>query len=151
MKSVMFAVAVLFALIAFADGPQQPPKSDTQLLDTHPDPFGARPGSFHFLTNEQSNADAAQLKLALAALERLESSATKLDPRTRDQFTSDLKTLRALATSFQERRTAPAGETAAQVEQRLNAAKGQFMCGACHGHGMMHGGGMRGPMGGRNQ
>ncbi len=146
----MFAVAVLFALIAFADGPQQVQKAEAQVLDTHPDQFGARPGSFHFVTNEQSNVDAAQLKQAVAALDRLESSAAKLDPRMREQFVADLKTLRAVTDAFQERRTKPAGDTAAQVEQRLNAAKGQFMCGACHGHGMMHGGGM-GFMGGRNQ
>ncbi len=147
MKVTVFAVAV-FLLSAFAMGaPQQSPKVDVPNLPTEKNQFGGRPGSFHFVTNEQTMADATQLQEAFAALDRLDSNIARLDPKVRDQYSKDMKTLRGFALAVHKQRSASAGTTASEVEQRLNEAKGTSMCGACHGHGMMHGRGMGGPMG----
>ena len=153
MKSVMFAVAVLLFATVVAGSPQQSPKIEVPVLPTEVNQFGGRPGTFHFVTNEQAMADAAQLKAAFAALDRLDAATAKLAPATQERFAGDLKTIRALALTVNERRTGTAGKTAAEVEQVLNESKGNFRCGACHGPGMMHGGGMgmHGRMGMRNE
>ena len=140
MRPVMFAVAVLLTVGIATGAPQQSPKIDVPTLPTARDQFGGRPGSFHFVTNEQSMADAAQLQRAFAALDRLDAGVTRLDPAQREQFSMDLATLRSFALSAHMQRTTSAGETASEVEEHLDKAKGKFMCGACHGHGMMRGG-----------
>jgi hypothetical protein len=149
----MFAVAVLFFAGLVAGSPQQSPKIDVPVLPTEVNQFGGRPGTFHFVTNEQTMADAAQLKAAFAALDRMDAATAELAPVTRERFTADLKIVRAMALTVNERRTGSAGKTAAEVEQILNESKGNFRCGACHGHGMMHGGGMgmQGRMGMQNE
>jgi hypothetical protein len=143
-------VAVLFSLVllAFAANPQSP-KVEVPTLLTDRDQFGGRPGTFHFVTNEQTMSDAATLKQAFAALDRLDASVATLDKNTRVNLSADLQVLRQFTTDVHSRRSGSAGKTAGQIEVRLNEAKGKFMCGACHGHGMMHGGGMgmgMGPM-----
>lgn len=151
MKSVMFAVAVLLTVGIATGAPKQSPKIDVSTLPTERDQFGGRPGSFHFVTNEQSMADAAQLQRAFAALDRMDAGVAKLDPAKREQFSKDLETLRGFALSAHMQRTSTAGESASEVEDRLNQAKGKFMCGACHGHGMMHGGMQMRGMGRRDE
>ena len=143
MKSVMFAVAVLLTAAIATGAPQQSPKIDVPTLPTERDQFGGRPGSFHFVTNEQAMADAVQLQLVFAALDRIDARISKLDPAMRDEFSSDMETLRGFALSCHMQRRTAAGATASDVEDRLNEAKGKFMCGACHGRGMIHGGGMQ--------
>ena len=145
MKPAMFAVAV-FLIVGIAVGsPRQSPKIEVPSLKVELDQFGGRPGSFYFVTNEQTMSDAVQLKESFAAMDRLEAFAASTASRNQPQLQQDLKTVRSFLLSVLERRNRPAGETAAGVEQRLNDAKGQYMCGACHGHGMMGGRG-RDPM-----
>lgn len=141
-------IAVLFSLVflAFAANPQSP-KVEVPTLPTAKDQFGGRPGTFHFVTNEQTMADAASLKQAFAALDHLDAALASLDKKTRDNLAPDVQALRQFATDVHASRSTSAGKTAAETEVRLNEAKGKFMCGACHGHGMMHGRGMgMGPM-----
>lgn len=149
-STIVSALVFVFAIIAVAVT-QQSPKFDIPVLPTQKNEFGGRPGTFHFVTNEQTMADAAQLQQTFAALDRLETNISALDASTRARLQPELKTLRAFATSAYDRRASSAGPVASEVEQRLNDSKGRFMCGACHGHGMMHGGSMhmRGPGPGR--
>ncbi len=90
-------------------------------------------------------ADAEALKKAFESLDSLEKQAAQLEPKSREGMLAEVRMLRTFASGVHARSTGSAGESAAEVEQRLNAAKGKFMCGACHGHGMgmMH----RGEMG----
>jgi hypothetical protein len=139
--------AVLFSLVLFVfAADSRSPQIDVPKLSTELDRFGARPGTFHFVTNEQTMADAAELKQVFAALDRIDQSVASLDKATRERLLPDLQTVRTFANNVNAHRTSSAGPTAAQAEQRLNDAKGNYMCGACHGHGMMHGhmGGMQG-------
>ncbi len=139
MKLSVIVLAVFsLVLLAFAANPQSP-KFDVPTLPTEKDQFGGRPGTFHFVTNEQAMADAASLKQAFAALDHLDASLAAFDSKTRDSLAPDLQTLRQFATDVHARRSTSAGKTAAEIEARLNGAKGKFMCGACHGHAMMHG------------
>lgn len=117
-------------------------KVEIPKLSTEPDEFGARPGTFHFVTNEQTMANMAELQKTYAALESLEVTASKLDPAARLKMASDLKQLRAFVDQVHAQSQGNAGKMAGEVEERLNAAKGKAHCGACHGHGMgrmMHG------------
>jgi hypothetical protein len=140
MKSAVLVLSVLFliALIGFA-APQQSPRIEVPQLPTERDQFGGRPGSFHFVTNEQTMADAAEMKDAFAALDRLDSNIATLQAKDRDRFANDAKLLRTFATNVHNGRHTSAGETASEIEARLNASKGKFMCGACHGPGGMRG------------
>lgn len=149
MRSALITLAVVsLVLLAFAANPASP-NVQVPTLPTERDQFGGRPGTFHFETNEQTMADATSLKQAFAALDHLDVTLASLDKKTRDSVAPDVQVLRQFATDIHARRSASAGKTAAETEARLNQAKGKFMCGACHGHGMMHGKGMgmgMGPM-----
>lgn len=140
MKSAVLVLSVLFliALIGFA-APQQSPKIEVPQLPTERDQFGGRPGTFHFVTNEQTMADAEEMREAFAALDRLDTNIAALPPKDRDRLASDAKLLRNFAMNVHNGRQATAGKTASEIEARLNAAKGKFMCGACHGPGGMRG------------
>lgn len=133
-----FAALLLLALALGATAvTQQKSKVEVPQLATERDETGARPGTFHFVTNEQTIADAKRLLEAYSAIERLETRAKSAKAEERKQIEADLQVLRTLADTMHERQTTSAGESAAAIEKRLNAAKGKFMCGACHGHGAM--------------
>lgn len=143
MRLLQRASVFVLLVAAFAIAASTPsPKIDVPSLPTERNQFGGRPGTFHFVTNEQTMADARALQQAFAALDRLDHRLGTLKPSVRNDFDNDLATLRSFAQQVYAKNTGNAGETAAMVEQRLNGAKGNRMCGACHGHGMMHGGGM---------
>ncbi|HWR16326.1 MAG TPA: hypothetical protein VN577_15970 [Terriglobales bacterium] len=134
-------IIALLAIVFAAD--QKQPSFDVPVLSTEVNQFGGRPGSFHFVTNEQTMADARELKDAMAALDRLDAETSKLDFFSRQALEPDLRVVRKFALNVHLGRNSNAGPKAAEVEARLNEAKGNFMCGACHGHGMhqmMHGG-----------
>jgi len=139
---------VLLGMLAWA-ATQEIAKFEVPVLPTERDEFGGRPGSFHFVTNEQKMADAAELKKAIEALGRIETAAHSMSKTERDRFAADVAMVKQFATNVHARRHGSAGTTAKEIEERLNASKGKFMCGACHGHGMMRG--MHGmPAGGKN-
>lgn len=140
---VVLAVALILAisLFVFAAG-QDSVKVQVPVLPTERDQFGGRPGTFHFVTNEQTMTDAAELQKAFAALDAIEKQLGTSDKPTRDRLAPEVKTLRAVLSGVHAQRNQTAGDTAKGVEERLNASKGKFMCGACHGMGMMHRGGM---------
>ena len=143
------ALVLSVAVLLFAAA-QQTPKPEIPVLPTERDQFGGRPGTFHFVTNEQTMADAAELQKAVAALELLDKKLAGADRSTQERLSPELQTLKAFVVGVQSKQSRSAGDTAKQIEDRLTAAKGKFMCGACHGHGMgmMHGRGMR-MMGGK--
>jgi hypothetical protein len=134
MNRYLFIVIGFLVVLALAAS--QTPKVEVPRLSTELDDFGARPGTFHFVTNEQSLSNAANLQKAFAALDSLDAATEKLDPRVRTRMSSDLNQLRQLVNDVHAQSIGNAGKTAGEVEERLNAAKGKFMCGACHGHGM---------------
>lgn len=144
---VITTVAVILAVsfLVYAAG-QDSVKVSVPVLPTERDQFGGRPGSFHFVTNEQTMADAVELQKAFAALDSIDKKLASSTPSNREQLAPELQMLRSFVSGVHSRTGQSAGDTARQIEERLNASKGKFMCGACHGHGMgmMHGGGMGG-------
>lgn len=135
---ILVVSAIVVAVVLLVAG-QTPSSIDVPKLSTELDRFGARPGTFHFVTNEQTMSDAKDLKDAVAALDRLDGATAKLDPRVRLTLQPDLRVVRDFALNVHSRRIGSAGPKAAEVESRLDDAKGNYMCGACHGHSMMHG------------
>lgn len=133
-RRVVVAISCFVVFLAIAAS--QTPKVEVQKLPTQVDEFGGRPGTFHFVTNEQTMANMAELQKTFAALESLDAALAKLDPATRSKLSPDVQQLRAFANGVHRQASGSAGKTAGEVEQRLNDSKGKFMCGACHGHGM---------------
>jgi hypothetical protein len=144
MKSFKSSCVFILVITAFTVAASPPsPRIEVPVLPTEKNEFGGRPGTFHFVTNEQTMADARALKQAFAALDRLDDRVSGVETSGRAEFEKDLAILRSFAEQVHSRSDGTAGATAAKVEQRLNDSKGNRMCGACHGHGMMHSGGMR--------
>lgn len=135
MRRYLPVFLIMAVVIAVAQS-NAPTKVEIPALSTERDQFGARPGTFHFVTNEQAIADAVEMKRAFEALDRLEAATTGKSESAK--MAEDLRVVRAFATNVQRERTSSAGDSAKAIEARLNAAKGNFMCGACHGPGMMH-------------
>jgi len=133
------AVVIFLCFFLLATATPQSPKIEVPQLPTEVNQFGGRPGTFHFVTNEQTMANATELQKAFASLDALEREVSRISPAVRTRLQPQVEQLRAFALAVHAQNGTSAGETAAEVEERLNAAKGEFMCGACHGHGMMHG------------
>lgn len=96
---------------------------------------GGRPGEFHFILREQLDHNRAEFRDMRAIVERLrfDLGASTADPGERRRMQQDLDRLMLFVDSIDLQLSVPAGTTAAQVESRLNASKGQSMCGSCHG------------------
>lgn len=121
------AMIVLVALIVLPLCSQQPAVPHNQ---------AGRPGYFRFVTLEQAEKESADLQRVNDSLMRLGGHiATVPDERTRQQMLSELTAIAGFVRTVEEHRK-PAGITAAEVEQQLNAAKGEAHCGTCHGAGM---------------
>jgi mono/diheme cytochrome c family protein len=118
------AIIVLVALIVLPLSSQQPAVPHNQ---------AGRPGYFRFITLEQGEKEAADIQRVNESLMRLGGHiATVSDDRTRQQMLGELTAIAGFVRTVEERRK-PAGITAAEVEQQLNAAKGEAHCGTCHG------------------
>lgn len=95
---------------------------------------GGRPGSFHFSTTVQLEADRAELIELRASIERVEDLLPAVaNPATRQALQAEVRKWQLHAARCQQRLFASAGHTAATVESRLNGIKGQRQCGVCHG------------------
>jgi hypothetical protein len=132
---IFVGIVIFAAALALAQTQAQPPTAtpaQAPVLPTARDQFGGRPGSFHFITNEQAMADAAELQKALAAIESLDAKLAASDHTTRDRLSPEVQAVRTYVLTLQAQQTRSAGDTARMVEANLNASKGKFMCGTCH-------------------
>ena len=134
MERCVIITVVCLAVLALASS--QTSKIIVPKLSTELDEFGARPGTFHFVTNEQTMVNMAEMQRAFAALDSIDANMGNLDPKIRTKLSTDVGQVREFVNSVNRQSTGNAGKTAGEVEEHLNAAKGKFMCGACHGHGM---------------
>ncbi|HEX8925544.1 MAG TPA: hypothetical protein VF786_07105 [Terriglobales bacterium] len=98
---------------------------------------GGRTGEFHFILREQAIENQRQFREMHYSIEHLRSTVlpTVADPDARARFAEDLTRWEFFVRSMETQFTVPAGATAANVETRLNSAKGQSMCVACHSSG----------------
>ncbi len=102
-----------------------------------PDRFGGRPGEFHFLLSTQAaqnRSDFAAMRLSLERVKN-EIETFPVDVGTRQRLREEILGWERFVNSMEQQLIVPASPTAAQAETRLTAAKGQMMCGACHGGG----------------
>ena len=120
------ALIVLVALIVLPLSSQQPAVPHNQ---------AGRPGYFRFITLDQAEKDSVEFQRVNESLMRLGGHiATVSDEKTRQQMLGELTAISGFVRTLEERRK-PIGITASEVEQQLNAAKGEAHCGTCHSGG----------------
>ncbi|HEX8925714.1 MAG TPA: hypothetical protein VF786_07965 [Terriglobales bacterium] len=98
---------------------------------------GGRSGEFHFILREQAIENHRQFHEMHLSIERLRSMVLPgiADPDARARAAEEITRWDFFVRSMETQFTVPAGATAANVETRLNSAKGQTMCVACHSSG----------------
>ncbi len=108
---------------------------DSRSNAQHRQQMGGRPGEFHFILKEQADHNRAEFREMETRLGRMRADvvAISADDATRQRMLNDLDQLGLFVSSMEAQLATPAGQTAGEVEQRLNYAKGQMACGVCHG------------------
>ena len=95
---------------------------------------GGRPGSFHFSTAAQLDADRADLAQLRASIRRVQGLLPAVaDPAARLALQAEVQNWQLHTARYEQRLFASAGHTAAAVEGRLNGIKGRRQCSVCHG------------------
>ncbi len=96
--------------------------------------MGGRPGEFHFILKEQADYNRVQFRQMRTTLERMRAdvAASAADEATRTRMLQDMQSMELFVSSMEAQLTTPVGQTAGDVENRLNHIKGQMACGVCH-------------------
>jgi hypothetical protein len=99
--------------------------------------LGGRPGEFHFILKEQADYNRVQFRETQMRIQRLRSEiiANSSDEAKRTRMLTDLDQFAMFVASMETQLSTPAGQTAGEVEQRLNVVKGQTNCATCHENG----------------
>jgi cytochrome c553 len=125
-RIILIATVCLIAVSIAPMGPGPSAQQRTQL--------GGRPGEFHFILKEQADHNRAEFREMQLRIERMRTdiSATAANDATRRRMLADLDSYQLFVSSMEAQLTSPVGQTAGDVEQRLEAQKGQANCGTCH-------------------
>ncbi len=96
--------------------------------------MGGRPGEFHFILKEQADHNRIQFREMQGRIARMKADvmAASTDEATRARMLQNVDQFSLFTASMEAQLTVPVGQTAADVEQRLNYSKGQLACGFCH-------------------
>jgi hypothetical protein len=96
--------------------------------------FGGRPGEFHFILKEQADHNRAEFRELHLRVERMKADviASAANDETRKRLLNDVESFELFVSSMEAQLSLPAGQTAGDVETRLNFVKGQANCGTCH-------------------
>ncbi len=96
--------------------------------------MGGRPGEFHFILKEQADYNRTQFREMQTRIARMRADvmASTTDEATRVRMLQSLDQLSLFITSIELQLTTPVGQTAGEVEQRLNYVKGEATCVLCH-------------------
>ncbi len=134
MKRIIFITA--FCLLAIAISPFALRSTAQQRTQ-----FGGRPGEFHFILKEQADYNRSQFREMQMRVQHLRTEivASASDEARRTRMLADLDQLEMFVASMQTQLSIPAGQTAGEVEQRLNSVKGQANCATCHENGAVRG------------
>ncbi len=100
----------------------------------YPNQLGGRPGEFHFILEDQANYNRAQFREMRFTLQQLRKDvlASATDEQTRQRMLRQLDGLGQFVGSMESQFTIPVGQTAGEVEERLNNVKGHASCTTCH-------------------
>jgi hypothetical protein len=125
-RIILIAAVCLIALSIAPMGPGPRAQQRSQL--------GGRPGEFHFILKEQADHNRAEFRDMQLRIERMRAdiAAMASNDTTRRRMLADLDTYQLFVSSMETQLSSPVGQTAGDVEQRLNSAKGQANCGTCH-------------------
>src|SRR4051794_17905895 len=133
------ALVLLLLVIVFFAFPRSASLVSQQHFQSPPDfprdVTAGRPGTFRFVTSEQSRADRAEVADLRVGIDRLQ----RLLPTLRDtiaqrEIANELERWSLHAARLEQRMNSSAGPTAATVEAHLNQMKGQRNCALCHGN-----------------
>ena len=127
MKRIILITAVcLIATSISPFGPRSTAQQRNQL--------GGRPGEFHFILKEQADHNRAEFREMQVRIERMRADvlASAANDVTRSRMISDLDSFQMFVASMETQLSTPVGQTAGDVELRLNSVKGQANCGTCH-------------------
>ncbi len=96
--------------------------------------MGGRPGEFHFILKDQADHNRAEFRNMQTRITRMKADvmASAADEGTRARMLQNLDQFSLFVSSMEAQLTVPAGQTAGDVEQRLNFAKGEAACVMCH-------------------
>jgi hypothetical protein len=96
--------------------------------------FGGRPGEFHFILKEQADHNRAEFREMHLRVERMKADvlANTANDESRKRMLSNLDSFELFVASMEAQLSLPVGQTAGEVETRLNLVKGQANCGTCH-------------------
>jgi len=96
--------------------------------------LGGRPGEFHFILKEQADHNRREFREMQSRIERMRTDvlASATSDATRARMISDLDNFQMFVASMETQLGTPVGQTAGDVELRLNSVKGQANCGTCH-------------------
>ena len=127
MKRVGLLLAICFVVISIS--PYVAHSTAQQRLQ-----LGGRTGEFHFILKEQADHNREAFREMNLRIERmrLDIAANANNEATRIRMLSDLDGFQLFVASMQAQLDSPAGQTAGEVEARLNNVKGQAHCGTCH-------------------
>ena len=93
-----------------------------------------RPGVFRFYPLQEIQGDRSEVAELRAGGERLQALLPAVDDaRARQELKAQLQRWQSHLNREEQRMRVSAGPTAAQVETRLNAMKGERTCAVCHG------------------
>jgi len=125
-RIILIATVCLIAISISPFGPRSKAQQRSQL--------GGRPGEFHFILKEQADYNRAEFREMHLRIENIRTDilANATNEGTRKRMLADLDGFELFVASMEAQLTLPAGQTAGEVELRLNAAKGQVNCGTCH-------------------
>ena len=127
MKRIILIAAV--CLIATSFSPFSPRTTAQQRNQ-----LGGRPGEFHFILKDQADHNRAAFREMQFRIERMRADvlASSANEGTRARMISDLDNFQMFVASMETQLSTPVGQTAGDVELRLNVAKGQANCSTCH-------------------
>ncbi len=124
-RTILFISACLLLYCIFPIG-EQIAQEHSQL--------GGRPGEFHFILKDQADSNRAQFRTMQVRIDRMRADvlASATDEATRSRLIADLNQIQLFVASMETQLSLPVGQTAGDVEQRLNLVKGQANCATCH-------------------
>jgi hypothetical protein len=122
------ALIVLLLIVLF------PTRVNSQWPPMPQELAAGRPGTFHFSTDAQSQADRYDLAELRASIDRVQNLLPAIqDSATRRALQLELQQWQVHAARYEQRLSVSASPTAAAAEARLNLLKGRRNCALCHG------------------
>lgn len=127
MKRIVIAI-VFIALLVLLAAPYHHSRAQQRTQ------MGGRPGEFHFILKDQADHNRVAFRDMQGRIARMRTDimTASVDDATRARMLQNLDEFSLFVSSMDAQLNTSAGQTAGDVEQRLNYAKGEQACSLCH-------------------